>query len=82
VANPAKHIKHAVKVLLKFKLLEVQCLELSAFVTWAQGTPYFLMIHQQHFSELDFSQWVDGLIADLVRAGAASREGLMIRNVG
>jgi glyoxylase-like metal-dependent hydrolase (beta-lactamase superfamily II) len=82
VANPAKHIKHAVKVLLKFKLLEVQILELGAFVNWAQGTPYFLMIHQQHFSELDFSQWVDGLITDLVSASAASREGGVIRNVG
>jgi glyoxylase-like metal-dependent hydrolase (beta-lactamase superfamily II) len=82
VANPAKHIRHAVKVLLKFKLLEVQSLELSAVVAWAQGTPYFLMIYQQHFSGLDFSQWIEGLIADLVRAGAASREGLMIRNVG
>ncbi len=82
VANPAKHIKHAVKVLLKFKLLEVQSQELSAFVNWAQGTPYFLMIHQQYFSELDFSQWVDDLIADLVRAGAASRDGMVIRNAG
>ncbi len=82
VANPAKHIKHAVKVLLKFKLLEVQSVELSVLVNWAQATPYFLMIHQQHFSGLDFSQWIEGLIADLVRAGAASCEGGVIRNAG
>jgi glyoxylase-like metal-dependent hydrolase (beta-lactamase superfamily II) len=82
VANPAKHIKHAVKVLLKFKLLEVQSVELAALVNWAQATPYFLMINQQHFSGLDFSQWIDGLIADLVRAGAASRQGEVICNAG
>jgi len=81
VGNPAKHIRHAVKVLLKFKLLELQSLEISAFVAWAQATPYFLMIYQQHFSALDFSQWLDHLIADLVRAGVASRDGAMIRNV-
>ncbi len=31
VARPDKHIRHAVKVLRKFMLLELQCLELSAF---------------------------------------------------
>ena len=82
VANPAKHIKHAVKVLLKFKLLELQSIECAAFVAWAQATPYFLAIYRQHYSEIDFAQWVDELIADLVRAGAAERDGLLIRNVG
>ena len=80
VGNPSKHTKHAVKVLLKFKLLELQSLSIAAFVAWAQATPYFLMIYQQHFSEVDFAQWIDQLIADLVRAGAAVRDGAMIRN--
>ena len=80
VARPDKHIRHAVKVLLKFKLLELQSLELSAFQTWAQATPYFTMIYQRHFSEFDFSDWFEALVADLVRAGAAARDGVMIRN--
>lgn len=80
VANPDKHIKYAAKVLLKFKLLELQAIELPAFIAWARATPYFLLIHSHHFSALDFSQWVDHLIQELVRSGAASRDGLMIRN--
>ena len=82
VANPAKHIQHATKVLLKFKLLEVQSIELGACVAWAQATPYFLMIYGQHFSGLDFSQWIEALIAELVRTGAATREGQLVRNAG
>jgi glyoxylase-like metal-dependent hydrolase (beta-lactamase superfamily II) len=82
VANPVKHIKHAVKVLLKFKLLEVQSMELSALVNWAQATPYFLMVYRQYFSEHDYSQWINDLLADLVRAGAASRDAGVIRNAG
>jgi glyoxylase-like metal-dependent hydrolase (beta-lactamase superfamily II) len=82
VAKPEKHIKHAVKVLLKFKLLELQSIAVDALLAWAQATPYFLAIYQQHFSTLDFAQWVDELIADLVRAGVASRDGVMVRNVG
>jgi glyoxylase-like metal-dependent hydrolase (beta-lactamase superfamily II) len=81
VAKPDKHIKHAVKVLLKFKLLELQSIAIDALVVWAQATPYFSAIYQQHFSTLDFAQWVDELTADLVRAGVASRNGVMVRNV-
>ena len=82
VAKPDKHIRHAVKVLLKFKLLELQSIAVADFLAWAQATPYFLAIYQQHFSTLDFAQWVDELIADLVRAGVAAREGQVLRNVG
>ncbi len=82
VAKPDKHIRHAVKVLLKFKLLELQSIAVADFLAWAQTTPYFLAIYQQHFSGLDFAQWVDELIVDLVRAGVAAREGQVVRNVG
>jgi glyoxylase-like metal-dependent hydrolase (beta-lactamase superfamily II) len=82
VSHPEKHISYAAKVLLKFKLLEVQGLALPAFIAWASATPYFLLIYSTHFSELDFAQWVESLIADLIRSGAATRDGLMIRNAG
>ena len=80
VAHPGKHIKYAVKVLLKFKLLEVQAIELPLFIAWARATPYFLSIHDRHFSVVDFADWVDQLTLELVRAGAASRDGSMIIN--
>jgi glyoxylase-like metal-dependent hydrolase (beta-lactamase superfamily II) len=80
--DPAKHIQHAAKVLLKFKLLETQSQTLESFIDWARGTSYFNLIHQAHFAQTDFSQWVDRLILDLVRVGAARREGLMIHNAG
>lgn len=80
VTNPDKHIQYAVKVLLKFKLLEVQRLEHDALLAWAQATPYFSLIHTTHFPQLDFSEWITQLIADLVRTGAATRDGSMIHN--
>ena len=81
-ADPAKHIQHAAKVLLKFKLLETQSQTLESFIDWARGTSYFNLIHQTHFAQTDFSQWADRLILDLVRVGAARREGLMVHNAG
>lgn len=81
IVNPAKHIRYAAKVLLKFKLLEVQAIDLLTFIHWARSTPYFLLVYTNHFSDVDFPEWIDHLILDLVRSGAASRDGLMIRNV-
>jgi glyoxylase-like metal-dependent hydrolase (beta-lactamase superfamily II) len=80
VANPAKHLQYAAKVLLKFKLLEAQAIEKSALIQWAQGTPYMASLMQQHFAGLAFEQGVDQLLQDLVRAGAATLQGDWVHN--
>jgi glyoxylase-like metal-dependent hydrolase (beta-lactamase superfamily II) len=80
VANPAKHLQYAAKVLLKFKLLEAQRIEKSALTQWAQGTPYMASLMQQHFAGLAFDQGVDQLLQDLVRAGAATLQGDWVHN--
>jgi hypothetical protein len=80
VANPAKHLQYAAKVLLKFKLLEAQRIEKSALTQWAQGTPYMTSLMQQHFAGLAFDQGVDQLLQDLVRAGAATLQGDWVHN--
>ena len=82
MADPAKHLRHGVKVLLKFKLLELQTVDSDALIHWARTTPYFARIYQAHFASLEFSDWVDALLDDLVRAGAASRVGAMVHNTG
>ena len=79
-SQPDKHIQYAVKVLLKFKLLEAQRLPHDALLAWAKSTSYFSLIHTTHFPTLDFSEWLTQLTADLVRLGAASRDGGMICN--
>jgi glyoxylase-like metal-dependent hydrolase (beta-lactamase superfamily II) len=80
MSYPDKHIKYAAKVLLKFKLLEVQSIKLPAFIAWANNTPYFKLIFNAHFPQGDFTQWVDQLIQDLVRSGAATLDGALVRN--
>jgi hypothetical protein len=37
VADPTKHLRHGVKVLLKFKLLELQTVDRVALLHWAQA---------------------------------------------
>ena len=79
-ANPVKHAAHAAKVLMKFKLLELQRLPYAEFSAWAQGTPYFQLVQQRWFPEADLVGWISTLFADLVRSGAAKREGEFAAN--
>ena len=80
--NAAKHLRHGVKVLLKFKLPEWQTMDSDALIHWARTTPYFAWIYQAHFASLEFSDWVDALLDDLVRARAAARVGRLVHNAG
>ncbi len=77
--QPERHTRHAVKVLLKFKLLELQRLPLSDFCAWAQATPYLADVHRRH-GQVGFNDWVLPLIDELVRSGAAARQGDWVAN--
>jgi len=72
VANPRKHLQYAAKVLLKFKLLEVQSIERPALLQWVTSTPYFRSLLGTLYPGADVPQAVEALIADLVRSGAAT----------
>lgn len=47
LSDPVKHARHAAKVLLKFKLLEMQRQDLDAFLNWAAKTPHMSTIHRK-----------------------------------
>lgn len=81
VRDPKKHAAHSAKVLLKFKLLELQRLRLADFIRWATATPYFAMVHGRWFFDVDLATWLEQLAEDLVRAGAAQREGEYVQNL-
>ena len=80
VADPARHARHAAKVLLKFKLLEVQQLGERDFQQWAMDTHYFDLIHRRFPGPAGLRNWLDLLTSELVRSGAARRSGQLILN--
>lgn len=79
--QPIKHASHAAKVLLKFKLLELQRISLSDFTRWSGASEYLLKLHAMNFPEEDFPQWIDRLLDDLVRAKALQRQGEELINL-
>ncbi|MDP2451697.1 MAG: MBL fold metallo-hydrolase [Polaromonas sp.] len=80
VKNPGRHAHHAVKVLLKFKLLELQQLPFVDFVEWATNTSYFQLIHQRFVPSVPIDHWMEQLTQELVRSAVARREGDTVYN--
>lgn len=80
VRNPSRHASHAAKVLIKFKLLELQRTPVEEFQSWAASTRYFRLVHQRWYADVDLARWISGLVDDLVRGGALGRDGADLVN--
>lgn len=79
-ADPVKHARHAAKVLLKFKLLEVQRQDFELFRAWALSTPYFELLRQRFFAAEPAADWIKLLAEELQSSGVARFEGSMLAN--
>lgn len=82
VASPAKHLHYAAKVLLKFKLLEVQQIDATALAAWAQRTPHLKDLLARQYPQHSFADSVATLVQDLVRSGAATVQDAVVHNAG
>ena len=72
VQSPTLHASHAAKVLLKFKLLELQSVALSDFKEWFENTPLLVRIHQSFFKTTPIQEWCCELLKDLTNKNAAT----------
>jgi hypothetical protein len=80
-ADPAKHARHAAKVLIKFHLLEVQSCSTSELNRWLDQVPYVEMTHRAHFARVGMQAWRIDLLDELVSSGALSIDGALVRNI-
>ena len=80
VKNPRRHAHHAAKVLLKFKLLEIQRQSFEEFLHWAIATPYLMQIRERFFAGRLVRAWIQQLCEELTAAGVARKDGAYILN--
>ncbi|WP_084360859.1 MBL fold metallo-hydrolase [Hydrogenophaga palleronii] len=82
VQNPAKHRRHALKVLIKFKLLEWQTVNATDLHQWMLRTSYFTLVmpSELHGQPTASRQWMDELLSELERSQALSRDGERVIN--
>ena len=76
--NPLSHLRYGLKVLVKFKLLELQTWPLDALYQWAEDTRYIRELHRQHFAAVSMPACIDGVLAELESAGALGLEGRLV----
>lgn len=71
--QPLKHMQYAAKVLLKFKLLEMQTCSVTDLLTWFAATPYLERLRLILYPTVSPAGMLDALIGDLAKSGAAIR---------
>ncbi|RIX71651.1 MBL fold metallo-hydrolase, partial [Acidovorax cavernicola] len=62
------------KVLMKFKLLELQVVSRGEWAGWLLGTPYFERIRARFFADESLDALTNDLLSELVAAGAAQSD--------
>jgi len=80
--DPARHARHAAKVLLKYHLMEEREQALPALLQWTAATP---LLHEvwERFRPAGvhaLRQWVEQLVRELAASGALKLEGDRVRD--
>ncbi|MDM0012250.1 MBL fold metallo-hydrolase [Variovorax sp. J22P168] len=78
--DPLKHARHGFKVLLKFKLMELQTWPLEDLLEWVRKTPYAGQIQRRFFAASTLEELSKEIIAELAAVGAAKVDGAKILN--
>jgi glyoxylase-like metal-dependent hydrolase (beta-lactamase superfamily II) len=79
--NPVKHARHAIKVLIKFKLLEKQRMSRGDWMAWVRETPYLAMVCARFFEGVSLEALAQEILAELVAARAAEITEDEVRNL-
>lgn len=82
VSQPDKHRRHALKVLIKFKLLEWQSVSMDALLDWVLATSYFFntMPESVRLDRERTRDWLGRLLNDLERSQALFKNSEMVIN--
>lgn len=73
VGDPARHLRHAHKVLIKFRLLELRSVKFEDLCHWVEHTPYLQRAVAS--SDRGTKQWLVEVIEDLERSQAIRQDG-------
>jgi glyoxylase-like metal-dependent hydrolase (beta-lactamase superfamily II) len=70
-ADPARHARHAAKVLIKYHLMEVQREPLNELLRWADETPMLGALWARHGAADSYSAagWAERFVRELADAG-------------
>jgi glyoxylase-like metal-dependent hydrolase (beta-lactamase superfamily II) len=67
--HPAQHALYAAKVLIKYQMMDAERMTRPAFHAWIGAAPVLRLLHRQHRLDLDWSDWLDQVLASLFDKG-------------
>ncbi len=79
--NPKKHAIHSAKVLIKYRLLELQKWNLNQVHHWSSQVPLLIRIREDYFSSTDFKTVIQEFIDGLVLSKVAKIEDGYLHNL-
>jgi glyoxylase-like metal-dependent hydrolase (beta-lactamase superfamily II) len=79
-ADPLRNATHALKVLVKFKLLEQRRMSRAALLEWMAGAPLMLRIQARYMAGQALPAMAGDVLAGLEKAGAATLDGDFVSN--
>ncbi len=78
-ADPARHARHAAKVLVKYHVMEERRLPLGELVRWSAAAPLMRQVWSRfgagRAGAATLEAWVEGFVRELTGAGALAVEG-------
>lgn len=80
-ASPEQHRRYALKVLIKFKLLEWQTITQAELLTWGRATAYLRSFMPEEHTTKGDREWLAAVLADLERSGSLRIEGERVVNL-
>ncbi|WP_211947139.1 MBL fold metallo-hydrolase [Cupriavidus yeoncheonensis] len=80
--DPQRNASHAVKVLVKFKLLEAQRMHRDALLDWMQEAPLMVAIQQRFMAGQTMEEILSQTLRALAGVKALALEGDVVVNVG
>lgn len=80
VQHPEKHARYGAKVLVKFKILEWNQIDKRQFVAWAQRSLYLDALRRSHAQDQPLEEWLDMILAELVKSQALQIDGDILKN--
>lgn len=77
-AEPARHARHAAKVIVKYHVMEERAVARAELLRWAASAPLVQQVWQRFGrgagGAASAAQWIDGFIDELLAAGVIGRE--------
>jgi glyoxylase-like metal-dependent hydrolase (beta-lactamase superfamily II) len=78
---PEKHALYAAKVLLKFKLLELQKVKYVDFIAWATSASYLHLLQSTYAKAMKFDAWILEMCKSLEKSGACAFDKQYLVNI-